>query len=209
MTASAAGINMSKNALYILMAYCSAVSSKPIHDFTYGPDSLEPLADQVVVVPCLVRILATEDVRNNKETLGTISNDPWPLYSRQGSELLGGRMDLWATDGLLSVMKFLIPAGGASSDKLVIVNSKLVRSYVLATGGDSGTMAVVAMRVKLSTSDGASYDKYYRSSVWGVWRGNQKWALNYALRVVIPIFAKDLASFCAGEKIEPHTNIDH
>ena len=131
---------------------------------TYDSDTREVPAEKVAV-GCSVRVLFTEDARQNKETFG---------QSMRGA-LLAGDMSKWVTDGLLDLKVFGVDVSVAKEpsppqDDSLVVKTSLTRAYTWQVG--LKLFSMVALKAQFINKNGVLQEKYYRAhgdktNMWG------------------------------------------
>ena len=199
-------VNLVKAFCAIVFASTSALSAiaapeprAPL-EMTYDHDTREVPADQYVGT-CPVRIVATVDARQNKETVGQSMN----------GALLSGDMSKWVSAGLGDLASFglKVESGGdplPPADGL-LVKTSLTRAYIWHVGFKIFSM--VALKAQFVDKNGVVQEKYYRahgdkSNIWGA-DSEYVTTLNYGLNNLLPVMAKDISSLCKGVPVERYS----
>ena len=170
-------------------------------EVVYDRDTREVPAEKGVAT-CPVLILATEDARQNKETLG----------QSMGGALLSGDMSKWVTDGLIDLKVFDVDASLAKDAALpqgdaLLVKTSLTRAYTWQVG--LKLFSMVALKAQVINKNGVLQEKYYRAhgdktNMWGA-DSEYVTTLNYGINNLLPVIAKDLALLCKGERVEQYS----
>ena len=150
---------------------------------------------------CAVDVVATEDNRQNKLTIGASIRGP----------LLTGDASPWITDGLLTLKEFGFPASrvaaGAPPGGALQVKTSVTRAYTWQVGFK--IFGMIALRAQFLNKDGVVQEKFYRAhgdktNMWGA-SSEFVTTLNYALNNLLRVMAEDLSALCKGDKVETYT----
>jgi hypothetical protein len=166
-------------------------------------DSETPVRGAIrVSSACTVRLLPTEDLRQNKETVG----------QSMGGALLAPGVDLWMDEGLHQLKAFGLtvidakPDAPAAEDGITLRTS-LTRAYTWTIG--LKLFSMVAVKAEFTDRNGVLQQKYYRShgDKTNMWGANSEYVttLNYGLNNMLPFMAQDLQSLCKGEKVAAYS----
>lgn len=150
---------------------------------------------------CPVRVLPTEDQRQNKLTIGAY----------MGGALMTTEASPWLTDGLLQLQDFgfsvqRVDSAQPPTDGL-LVKSVVTRAYTWQVG--MKLFGMIALKAQFIDKNGIVQDKYYRAhgdktNMWGA-KGEYVTTLNYGLNNLLRVMAEDLARLCQGKKVESYS----
>lgn len=178
-----------------------AAETKETVEFRYDRDTREVPAEKLGAA-CPVRILTTEDARQNKETYGQ--------YMK--GALVSGDMSKWVTDGLSDLKVFGIDTSLAKDatppqDDSLLVKTSLTRAYTWQIG--LKLFGMVALKAQFVNKNGVLQEKYYRAhgdktNMWGA-ESEYVTTLNYGINNLLPVVAKDLVSLCKGVQVEQYS----
>ncbi len=187
--------------LFSLPVMALATEPRTPLEITYDRETREVPAERVHGT-CRVRILTTEDSRQNKETFG---------QSMQGA-LLSGDMSKWVTDGLSDLKAFgvdveLAKEATPPQDDSLLIKTSLTRAYTWQIG--LKIFSMVALKAQFINKGGVLQEKYYRahgdkSNMWGA-DSEYVTTLNYGINNLLPALAKDLPALCKGERVEQYS----
>lgn len=150
---------------------------------------------------CPIHVLAVEDHRQNKRTIG----------ANIGGPLLTGDASPWVTDSLLHLKDFgyavQLAQGSAPPAEGILVKSALTRAYTWQIG--LKIFGMVALKAQFIDRNGVLQDKYYRAhgdktNMWGA-SSEYVTTLNYGVNNLLRVMAEDLAQLCKGVKVEPYS----
>ena len=181
----------------------SAIESGDKVEMKYDAAAREAGAKPVRAGACKLRVVTTEDARQNKETIG---------QSITGA-LLAGDISPWMTEGLghLQDYGYTVSTIGATdaapAAEGVTLRTSVTRAYTWQIGLKIFSMVVV--KAEFSDRNGVLQQKYYRAhgdktNMWGA-RDEYVTTLNYGLNNLLPFVARDLQSLCKGEKVEAYS----
>ncbi|MEY4561632.1 MAG: hypothetical protein RLZZ618_909 [Pseudomonadota bacterium] len=173
----------------------------PVMEVKYEPMSREAAPTAIGTGACKVHIVPTEDLRQNKETIGT---------NLSGSLLASG-LDTWATEGLSNISSY-----GFSVDQVkdasppqdgLVVKMSLTRAYTWQIGVK--LFGMVALKAQFIDRNGLMQEKFYRAhgdkTIMSGRREEYATALNYGLNNMLPTLARDIVSLCKGVKVESYS----
>lgn len=150
---------------------------------------------------CPVRVLPTEDQRQNKLTIGAYMGGP----------LLTTDASPWLTDGLLHLKDFGYAVertdGAQPPAEGLLVTTAVTRAYTWQVG--LKIFGMLALKAQFVDKDGKVTDKYYRAhgdktNMWGA-KGEYVTTLNYGLNNLLRVMAEDLAQLCQGKPVEAYS----
>ena len=150
---------------------------------------------------CPIHVLAVEDQRQNKLTIG----------ANIGGPLLTGDASPWVTDTLLHLKDFGYAVRRAEGDappaEGVLVKSAVTRAYTWQIG--LKIFSMVALKAQFIDRNGVLQDKYYRAhgdktNMWGA-SSEYVTTLNYGVNNLLRVMAEDLTQLCKGTKVEPYS----
>lgn len=150
---------------------------------------------------CPVRVLPTEDQRQNKLTIGAY----------MGGALLTTEASPWLTDGLLQLQDFGYSVQRTDSAQPptdgLLVKTAVTRAYTWHVG--MKLFGMIALKAQFIDKNSVAQEKYYRAhgdktNMWGA-KGEYVTTLNYGLNNLLRVMAEDLAQLCQGKKIEPYS----
>lgn len=181
---------------------CAAPEPRAAVEMVYDRDVREAPIEQQYPSGCPIRVVAAEDARQNKETIGQSIN----------GALLSGDMSKWVTDGLadlksygmsVQVTKDLSPP----QDDSLLIKASLTRAYTWQIG--LKIFSMVALKAQFINKNGVVQEKYYRahgdkSNMWGA-ESEYVTTLNYGINNLLPALAKDLGPLCKGTQVEQYT----
>jgi hypothetical protein len=170
-------------------------------DMKYSWSDREVSAPAALTGTCPVHVVANEDARQNKETLGASIGGP----------LLSGDASRWVSDGLINLKNY-----GFTIDETTVttpprdgitVKTSLTRAYTWQVG--LKIFSMVALKAQFIDKNGVLQEKYYRAhgdktNMWGA-ASEYVTTLNYGLNNMLPVMASDLVSLCKGTKVEAYT----
>lgn len=169
----------------------------PITPLVYDVNSRESAATMQKGT-CPLRVLATEDQRLNKQTIGASLSGP----------LLTGEASPWVTDGLLHLKDFGYTVEqvepGASPGEGLLVKTSITRAYTWQVGFKLFSM--IALKAQITGKDGVVQEKYYRAhgdktNMWGA-ASEYVTTLNFGLNNLLRVMAEDLSAVCQGKQVE-------
>jgi hypothetical protein len=182
-------------------AQTAAATNDELLPLTYDASAIESGAVTVQTSTCPIQIVATDDQRQNKQTIGAKLSGP----------LLTGPASPWITDGLLNLsahgFKVSRTESAAPPAEGVLVQTSLTRAYTWQVG--LKIFSMVAVKARFLDKNGVLQDKYYRaygdkSNMWGA-AGEYVTTLNYGLNNMLRVMADDLSALCKGSKVETYT----
>jgi hypothetical protein len=150
---------------------------------------------------CPIHVLAVEDLRQNKLTIG----------ANIGGPLLTGDASPWITDTLLHLKDFGYAVqraeGGAPPADGILVKSAVTRAYTWQIG--LKIFSMVALKAQFIDRNGVLQDKYYRAhgdktNMWGA-SSEYITTLNYGVNNLLRVMAEDLTQLCKGTHVEPYS----
>lgn len=180
-------------------AFAAPVANTPLA-MNYDRTVRETMATQYNDL-CPIRVAATVDARQNKETIGQSMN----------GALLSGDMSKWVTDGLADLKSYGAEVEvGSDVDrphKGVLIKTTLTRAYTWQIG--LKIFSMVALKTQFINSDGVIQEKYYRAhgdktNMWGA-SSEYVTTLNYGLNNLLPVIAQDLVLVCKGSPVEKYS----
>jgi hypothetical protein len=155
---------------------------------------------------CPVLVLPTEDLRQNKLTIGATPGGP----------LLTGDASLWITTALLQLKDYgytvnRADVGAASIASAppngLLLKTSVTRAYTWQIG--LKIFSMVALKVQFLDKNGLLQDKYYRAhgdktNMWGA-SSEFVTTLNYGVNNLLHAMAQDLTLLCKGQKVESYS----
>ena len=150
---------------------------------------------------CPIHVVATEDQRQNKQTIG----------ANLGGPLLTGDASPWVTDSLLHLKDFGYAVKRAQDTtppaEGILVKTAVTRAYTWQVG--LKLFGMIALKTQFIDKNGVLQDKYYRAhgdktNMWGA-SSEYVTTLNYGVNNLLRVMAEDLAQLCKGSKVEPYS----
>jgi len=182
-----------------ITAFAAPVADVPL-EINYDRTVREAPAAQYSDL-CPIRVAATVDARQNKETIGQSMN----------GALLSGDMSKWVTDGLADLKNYgaevEVGTGEDRPHKGLLIKTTLTRAYTWQVG--LKIFSMVALKTQFVNSDGVIQEKYYRAhgdktNMWGA-SSEYVTTLNYGLNNLLPVIAQDLVLLCKGSPVEKYS----
>jgi hypothetical protein len=190
-------------------AWAQAAADAPM-PLVYDAGAREAPATQHPAT-CPIRVVPTEDARQNKLTIGMALGGP----------LLTGDASPWMTNALLQLKDFgytvngtdspaapggAVPAAAAPPNGLLI-KTTVTRAYTWQIG--LKIFSMVAVKAQFVDGNGVLQDKYYRAhgdktNMWGA-SSEYLTTLNYGVNNLLHAMAEDLTALCKGKKVEAYT----
>ena len=170
-------------------------------EMAYDRNAREVGSAQAYAQTCPVHLMAPEDARQNRETIG----------QSVGGALLVSDISPWTLDGLRSLKDYGYVVDETDSmqppARGVTLKTMVTRAYTWHVG--IKIFSMVALRAQFIDSNGVLQEKRYRAhgdktNMWGA-ESEYPTTLSYGLNNLVPAIARDLQTLCHGKRVDDYT----
>jgi|APEBP8051073403_1049400.scaffolds.fasta_scaffold00966_9 hypothetical protein len=182
---------------------CAAQEARTIVDVKYDRTTRElPIEPQADI--CSIHVVSAEDARQDTKIIGNAMFAP--LLTSDTNN-----MSNWLTDALLDLKSYGMRVDAANdasppNDDGLLIKASLTRAYTWNVG--TKIFGMVALKTQFINRNGVLQEKRYRAhgDKTNMTNANSEYVatLNYGINNLLPVLAKDLASLCKGERVEPY-----